>query len=166
SWILRRSRPEVGFESVEVTLPWLASSVAGVNVRGLAAALAVGVGPDDAGSTAPLLVQECLQRFEHLDAALDWCLKRPVSGTGCVILSDASGESAAVEIGAVYRRVRRPAEGILVAGDGSERAAQVRKALGLGRDLEAALGLCVSLDPAARSLALLRDGSARVDVCA
>jgi len=31
AWILRHSRPEVGFASHEVTLPWLASAVAGVN---------------------------------------------------------------------------------------------------------------------------------------
>ena len=68
--------------------------------------------------------------------------------------------------GSTLPRRRRPAEGILVAGDGSEHAAQVRKALGRGRDLEAALGPCVSLDPAARSLAVLGADCARVDVCA
>ncbi len=33
-WIARRSRPEVGFASVELTLPWTATAVAGVNVAG------------------------------------------------------------------------------------------------------------------------------------
>ncbi|MEZ4291108.1 MAG: hypothetical protein R3E53_11470 [Myxococcota bacterium] len=35
-FLLRESRPVVGFRSVEVTLPWLVSSVAGVNEGGLA----------------------------------------------------------------------------------------------------------------------------------
>ena len=39
-WVLRQSRPEVGFPSVELTLPWLASAVAGVNAEGVAVLLA------------------------------------------------------------------------------------------------------------------------------
>ena len=38
-WVLRRSRPEVGFASVEVTLPWLATAIAGINEGGVAVAM-------------------------------------------------------------------------------------------------------------------------------
>lgn len=108
-WILRRSRPEVGFVSVEVTLPWLASSVAGINEAGVAVALAPRSASYGGGAnagvvgprTAPhavLLVQECLQRFEDLDGCLDWCRKRPRSGNSSLVIADARARLARVEI--------------------------------------------------------------------
>ncbi len=108
-WILRRSRPEVGFVSVEVTLPWLASAVAGINEAGVAVAVAPRSasygGGVNAGAVGPrraphavLLVQECLQRFEDLDGCLDWCQKRPRSGNTSLIVADAGGRLARVEV--------------------------------------------------------------------
>jgi hypothetical protein len=101
-WVLRRSRPEVGFVSVEITLPWLATSVAGVNEAGVA----VAVDPRPrliaaSAGTAPsalLLVQECLQRFDDVTGCLDWSLKRPVSGAVRLVVGDASGRVAAIHI--------------------------------------------------------------------
>ena len=109
AWILRRSRPDVGFVSAEVTLPWLASAVAGINEAGLAVAVAPrsvsqtgGVTADAVNPfTAPhalLLVQECLQRFEDLEGCLDWCQKRPCSGNLSLIIVDASARLARVEV--------------------------------------------------------------------
>ena len=93
-WILRESRPEVGFRSIEIGLPWLVSSVAGVNEGGLAVAAGplLWGEPGRAGSpTSLLLVQECLQRFEDLEGAIGWCRKRPVEGEQSLVLADASG---------------------------------------------------------------------------
>ena len=53
---------------------------------------------------ASLLVQEVLQRFGDLDSALDWCLKRPAWGGGLLMLGDAAGELAAVELVESERR--------------------------------------------------------------
>jgi hypothetical protein len=109
NWILRESRPEVGFRSVEVGLPWLVSSIAGVNEAGLTV---VGGpllwGPSGRGGrpTSLLLVQECLQRFEDLDGAIDWCCKRPVEGEQSIVLADASGEVATVVVSGRDRRVQ------------------------------------------------------------
>lgn len=93
-WILRESRPEVGFRSIEVSLPWLVSSVAGVNEGGLAVAAGplLWGEPGRGGSpTSLLLVQECLQRFEDLEGAIGWCRKRTVEGEQTLVLADASG---------------------------------------------------------------------------
>ena len=98
AWVVRRSRPEVGFASLEVTLPWLVSSVAGVNAVGLCVAMA-SIPKSIPGSAPPslLLVQECLQRFEGIEGALDWCLERPASGDITLLLADASGALASIE---------------------------------------------------------------------
>lgn len=108
-WILRRSRPEVGFASAEVTLPWLATAIAGINQAGVAVAIAPRSasygGGVNAGAVnhrnaphAILLVQECLQRFEDLDGCLDWCRKRPCSGNASLIVADAAGRIARIEV--------------------------------------------------------------------
>ena len=107
-WIVRESRPEVGFRSIEIGLPWLVSAVAGVNEGGLAVVagpLLWGT-PGRAGWPPPLLlVQECLQRFEDLEGALDWCQKRPVEGEQSFVLADASGAVATVIANGRTRRI-------------------------------------------------------------
>lgn len=108
-WMLRESRPEIGFRSIEVGLPWLVSAVAGVNVGGLA----VVAGPILWGTPGRqgcppslLLVQECLQRFEDVEGALEWCRKRPVEGEQSFVLADASGALATVVASGRTRRVQ------------------------------------------------------------
>jgi len=174
AWCLRRSRPAVGFESVEVTLPWLVTSFAGVNAAGLAAAyLPRRDAPAAAQRRAPaapaiLLVQECLQRFEQIEASIDWCLDRPAAGSGIVVLADARGEMAAVHVEQGDRRVGWPADGLLLCGGDAETEAflQKREARDAmfsptpieGTGLEALLGASatrVLIDPAARSLRLV-----------
>ena len=81
-WIVRRSLPEIGFASVELTLPWLAPAVAGVNEKGLAVAIVPEAAERAALAFSPpalLLVQDCLQRFADLESALEWCARRPAA---------------------------------------------------------------------------------------
>lgn len=108
-WVVRSSRPAVGFASVEVGLPWLVSSVAGVNEAGLAVVagpLLWGPAGREGHPTSLLLVQECLQRFGDLDGALDWCSKRPVEGEQSLVLADATGRLATVVFSGQSRRVQ------------------------------------------------------------
>ena len=46
-----------------------------------------------------LLAQDCLERFEALGPALDWCCERPGGGGGALLLADAGGrlDKAVVE---------------------------------------------------------------------
>lgn len=124
-WTLRRSQPEVGFESVEVTLPWLASAVAGVNEEGLAATIVVQEPTSGEVETGPglfslLLIQECLQQFSSLEGCVDWCTKRPSAEDARILFADSSGEIASVEMVQGERGVVRARVGFLAAGTESE----------------------------------------------
>lgn len=153
-WLLRRSRPEVGFASVEVTLAWLASSVGGVNECGLAAAIAPGAEP----ALGSLLVQEVLQRFGDLASAVDWCAKRPGSGDGSLLIADAGGAAAAVHLEGEARHVERGLSGTLVGGvDGAE-ASELRKRL----DEWIARGEDTAAEEAASCLAACAPGAGRL----
>jgi len=126
--LLRRSRPDVGFASVEVTLPWLATALAGVNEAGVVAFWCAGARP----GPCALLVQEVLQRFDDLESAIDWSTKRPVRGGGALWLATPGGELAAVLFLDRERRVVRPEDGVLDCELGGERRAALRKAVADG----------------------------------
>ena len=105
-WIARRSEPEVGFASVEITLPWLPCAVAGVNEGGIAAAVVSRAGPRAADApSALLLVQECLQRFDDIGSCIDWSLKRPAAGCVRFVVASGTGRVAAIEIDGDRRTV-------------------------------------------------------------
>ncbi len=117
--VIRRSRPAVGFESVEVTLPWLVGALGGMNEAGLAACFVSGPSNDAVPTLRPspiLLVQESLQRFESVDASVDWACSRPVAGWGTLLLADANGARASVVFAAGERLAARITEGPVVAG--------------------------------------------------
>jgi hypothetical protein len=152
-WLLRESRPAVGFRSIEVGLPWLVPAVAGVNEGGLA----VVAGPilwgrpgREGSPPSALLVQECLQRFGDVDGALDWCRKRPVEGEQSFVLADARGTVATVVSSGRERRVQS-GEGELFL-EGGEPAVS-------GADDESAADR-IWLDPATRRLQLDAAGTA------
>ncbi len=108
-WMLRESRPVVGFRSVEIGLPWLVPGVAGVNEAGLAmlaGPVLWGRKGMDGWPPSALLLQECLQRFEDLEGALGWCRKRPVEGEQSFVLADASGAVATVIASGRERRIQ------------------------------------------------------------
>ncbi|MBW1882361.1 MAG: hypothetical protein JRG94_16990 [Deltaproteobacteria bacterium] len=173
-WILRKSRPEVGFASAEITLPWLATAVAGINQAGVAVAMAprsesyaAGIAPGAVdvrhAPHAVLLVQECLQRFEDLAGCLDWCSKRPRSGNVSLIIADAEGRLARVEIEGFECRIVEPDAGFAIDGASVEIDRRLRNHY-LERqriDLDAmpligdsAGDLAVWLEPARRNLSI------------
>lgn len=169
-WILRKSTPEVGFASAEITLPWLATAIAGVNAAGVAVAIAPRSasygGGVNAGAVNPrhaphavLLVQECLQRFEDLDGCLDWSRKRPRSGNVSLVIADANGRLAKVEIEGPECRVVESEMGLALDGglpEPTERIeAEFRDTQRIALDaLAAESELLVWLEPASRSLSI------------
>jgi hypothetical protein len=157
--LVRRSRPEGGFASVELTLPWSSTALAGVNAGGLAAASVSLAGSGTAGTCAapaPLLVQDCLARFDSVDGALGWCLGRPAGGRAVILLADASGVAVAVDIDGDARREVPPKDGLAFAGVGGETADALRAAAPLDhRKLAQILGRRVAcLDPAGRAIGI------------
>lgn len=145
--LLRRSRPEGLFASVELTRPWLPAALAGVNERGLAAVAAGTPAPGEGAAPGWLLIQDCLERFERLDAALEWCLRRPAAGRGALLLTDARGEAAGVVFAGAGRRVLRPAGGELAHGDDGGLAKRLAGEAGVD-----GLAGGVLLDPGGRRL--------------
>lgn len=163
-WIARRSRPEGGFACLELARPWLVSTFAGVNEAGLAVVAAPSrSAPGACAAPAALLAQDCLQRFASAQAALEWCLVRPAGHAAALLLADASGELAGVEIRAESRRPLHPEGGLLAWAAGGDSCADLSKVLreaapatasALARVLAPAAAAAV-LDPAARRLAVL-----------
>jgi hypothetical protein len=158
--VVRRSAPEGGFASVDLTLPWLTAALAGVNEDGLAVAAVslAGAGAGDSCSVpAALLVQDCLARFDSIGGAVDWCTSRPVGGRAAILLADAQGELALVALAGDDRRVVPPEAGLVCEGVGLAAAAALRADAPL--DLSAAakiLGARVAgIDPAGRRVALV-----------
>jgi hypothetical protein len=151
--LVRRSRPEGLFASVELTRPGLVAALAGVNERGLAVAAAGAGAPARNACAAPawLLAQDCLERFAEVEAALAWCLERPGGGRGAILLADARGELAGVEFDGESRRVRRPIGGELVASGGGELVKRLREAGGAEACDPGGAGAVV-IEPAARRL--------------
>lgn len=113
----RRTRPEGRYRSVELTLPALTHPILGVNEAGLAVACHAGPARIAAcAAPAALLARDCLERFSAVESALRWCLERPAAPRAALLLVDAGGAAAALEIADRVRDVRRPSGGVLASG--------------------------------------------------
>jgi hypothetical protein len=126
-WRVRQSRPENGLVSLEVVAPWFPGGVAGVNAAGLAVACSTLDAPLASGSCAApafLLVQECLQRFEGVEGAEEWCLNRPAGGHATILLVDAQGALAGVQVAGAERERLFAQDGILASPNGFVHRAQ------------------------------------------
>jgi hypothetical protein len=170
--IVRRSRPEGGFRSVDVTQPWRTAPLAGVNEGGLAV---VGVSEasdfDATHCVAPavLLAHDCLARFDRIDGAVDWLMARPGGGRSAILLAHAEGDIAAVRIRGSYREVFRPADGLYLHADGHERHRAIEKSLRqtsplIGSDLGRLLASSVvAVEPDRRRIGLLHASAGGVE---
>jgi hypothetical protein len=168
--IVRRSRPESGFRSIELTQPWRVSPLAGVNEAGLAVACLSSTGAfaeSRHAVPAVLLVHDCLRRFDSLDGAIDWLLVRPGGGKSMLVVADRSGEIAGVRADGDERSVFRPADGLIVHTGGHARQGEIEKGLReasplLGSDLGRFFGMpLVVVEPSRRGMGLLGARSAR-----
>jgi hypothetical protein len=115
--LLRRVAPEGRFRSLEAGLPVATAPVIGVNEAGLAVAVAQQRSlPGRHAPPIALFARDCLERFERVDPALEWCLSRPAAPGGSLLLADARGELAGVYASGLERRALRPLSW-LVLGD-------------------------------------------------
>ena len=101
----RRVAPEGRFRSLEVALPAATAPVIGVNEAGLAVAVAEQRSlPGRFAPPLALFARDCLERFERVEPALDWCLARPAAPGGSL----AARRRARRARGRLRRRARAP----------------------------------------------------------
>jgi hypothetical protein len=138
---LRRSQPENGYRSLEIGIPWRGPALAGVNQHGLAVAVSgsasTSAPPSSCAAPAALLVQDCLQRFDGVDKALEWCERRPAGGNASILLGDAEGMLARVDLQGGLRRVHHEMDGIPMGAGAPDRVASIEKACRASERLDA-----------------------------
>jgi hypothetical protein len=167
AWIVRRSAPEHDWTSIEVAQPWLVPAFAGVNRAGLAvAAIVASPAPGSCiANSAPalLLAQDCLQRWDSVQKAIEWCERRPCGGTASLLLVDGEGDAVEIQVRGAERALRRASGGVLVCAADAARAEDLAKGLAGERSALAPTALaeavgrgaaCAVLDPVARTLAI------------
>jgi hypothetical protein len=119
---LRESRPDGRYASLEWCAAGATSARLGVNERGLAVAVLSQVGagelalphrdaevaPEAPRCAAPatLLAQDCLENFERLEPAVEWCLARPAGGMARILIADREGYAAAIDVAFGARSLR------------------------------------------------------------
>jgi hypothetical protein len=113
----RRVEPEGRFVCLELAAAILTTPFIGVNDQGLAIAVA-GDAATARGRNAhgALFARDCLERFDALDSALDWCAGRPAAPGAVLLLGDAAGDFAGISLDANARPVRHATDGVLVMG--------------------------------------------------
>lgn len=109
TYLARHSRPRGGARSLDVTHSPLAGSHEGINEHGLAVTYNYGSfrGRPAARVSITTLVQELLERCATVDEAVALLRVRPRSGGALLMLADASGELASVELAPDTIAVRR-----------------------------------------------------------
>ncbi len=181
-FVVRTSAPDTDFRSVELVWAWGVAGLVGVNEHGVAVAACAGEGAGaETGAavgavTAGLLAQDCLQRFDAVEKAIDWLMRRPAEGSVSLLLADASGATARVEVDGEKRWVVEaaadaPSEapGIAACGAADVAAALAAQCTASERhdavSLLAALRhaqprarVCAIADPATRRLGVAVDG--------
>jgi hypothetical protein len=119
--VLRESAPDTDYRSLELVTPPRLAALVGVNEHGLAlAAVLHAARGGDCAAPASLLAQDCLQRFDRVEKALEWLERRPAAGRADFVLADATGATAAFEIDGTARRRSAP-NAMPVSGSTSER---------------------------------------------
>jgi Acyl-coenzyme A:6-aminopenicillanic acid acyl-transferase len=163
--VLRCSKPDGRYRTLEITLPALTHPLLGVNEAGLAVAChAVAIRPGRCAAPAALLARDCLERFARVDSALAWCRERPGAPHAALLLADASGAAVGIEIAERVRDVRRPTEGLLVTGHSPRTYAQLAVQLAAAaRDADAVAGaLAAAFEPRGSAFALADPAGCRL----
>jgi hypothetical protein len=113
-YTLRESRPAGRYRSLDFTMAPLAGAVDGVNERGLCITDDYGFAIDDAQGSGPPIsasISAALERCATVTEAVDLIRLRPRWGGGLLMLADAEGDIASLELSTTCSEVRRPAAG-------------------------------------------------------
>ena len=112
-YMLRESRPRGGFRSLDFAVAPQAGTVDGLNEKGLAITMNYAF-VTDAGTPNPLvtmLIADALASCATVADAVKRIMARPRWGAGMLMLADASGDLASVELSNTRSGVRCPAPG-------------------------------------------------------
>ncbi len=111
---VRESRPQGKLRALEFTLAPLAGAVDGMNDAGLCItydyAFATDA-PPAPGAPISMAICEALERCRTVTEAADWITSRPRWGGGLLMLADAGGDIASLELSSTRSHLRRPAPG-------------------------------------------------------
>lgn len=109
--IARISRPADAFHSIDITLGFMAGSHEGVNEKGLAISYNNGHSlgnPPSKLVPISLLAQEALERCESTEQAVVYFENSPRAGSALLMIADANGDVAGLELSAGNSGIRRP----------------------------------------------------------
>jgi hypothetical protein len=113
-YVVRESRPTGKLRSLDFTLAPLAGAVDGINEEGLCITYNYAFCTDaPTSSAAPIsfAICEALEMFSTVAEAASWITSRPRWGGGLLMLCDASGDIASLELSSTQHYLRRPAPG-------------------------------------------------------
>jgi hypothetical protein len=112
-YFIRTTRPNRGFASIEMTVAPLAGTIDGLNERGLAVTYNYAFCLDLAPEAVPVSItlNELLRTCATVDDGLDFLSKHPHAGGAILMLADARGTMASVELSNTQMSVRHPAAG-------------------------------------------------------
>lgn len=113
-YVMRESRPNKGFRALEFTTVPLGGAVDGMNEKGLAItydyAFTTDRSPVPSGPIS-MAISEALERCTSVAEAADWIIKKPRVGGGLLMMADAQGDIASLELSNTRSHLRRPAPG-------------------------------------------------------
>lgn len=114
--LARTGRPDGGYPHVSLARPALVAALAGVNEMGLAAAAEVLDPParrragNRCGAPSMLLLDQCIERLDTVEKALEWCERRPGGGHARFVFVDAAGTVGALDLDGRERTRIEPPE--------------------------------------------------------
>jgi hypothetical protein len=109
-YVLRDSRPAGRLRSLDFTVSPVCGTVSGINERGLCASTNYAFVTDRGGCGIPITmrVAEVLQSCGTVAEAVQWLSSKPRWGGGLIMLADAGGDIASLELSNTRSHVRRP----------------------------------------------------------
>lgn len=113
--LVRISRPESHFASIDITRSPLGGAYDGVNEKGLAITCNFANTIDKPNNPLPIsmLIQEALERFEATETALEFFINSPRSGSSILMIADREGDVASLELSPHYSGIRRPDKDVI-----------------------------------------------------
>ena len=113
-YTLRESRPTGRFRSLDFTMAPLAGAVDGLNERGLCITYDYGFAIDDAQGSGPPIsasISAALAQTATVSEAAGSIMSRPRWGGGLLMLADAEGDIASLEVSTTRSRIAAPRGG-------------------------------------------------------